>query len=206
MDGWRSGKRICSASSWDGLTQLAVLGVCFAAGALGGFFFSAAAGERQELADYLQRYFQMTASGEWTAPSLLASAWELFRWPLAALLLGLTALGAVGLPLLLAARGFILSFSAATFVRLFGLPGLGAAAAAFGLTAVIAVPVLFAVSQNAFRQSLARLSGNAPSPAPWSQRLMAQAPCLGLLILAVTLQQTVMPALLTAVCARLFVP
>lgn len=172
---------------------------------MGGFFFSAVAGERQELVDYLQRYFQVTGSGEGAAPSLLASAWELFRWPLAALLLGFTALGAVGLPVLMAARGFMLSFAAATFARLFGLPGLAASVTSFGLTVLIAVPVLFVVSQNAFRQSLARLSGAAPS-STWSQQLMSQVPCMGLLILAVALQQTVMPALLTAVCARLFVP
>lgn len=173
---------------------------------MGGFFFSAVAGERQELVDYLQRYFQVTGSGEGAAPSLLASAWELFRWPLAALLLGFTALGAVGLPVLMAARGFMLSFAAATFARLFGLPGLAASVTSFGLTVLIAVPVLFVVSQNAFCQSLARLSGAAVPPSTWSQQLTSQVPCMGLLILAVALQQTVMPALLTAVCARLFVP
>ena len=39
---------------------------------------------------------------------------------LLALLLGFTALGLLGLPLLFAVRGFLLAFSIASFVRLFG--------------------------------------------------------------------------------------
>ena len=136
-------------------------------------------------------------------PSLWSSIWDLSRWPLAAFLLGSTALGAAGIPILLGARGFLLSFAAATFTRLFGLPGMAASLAAFGVSALVAVPVLFVVSADAFRQSLGRLSGER-SPA-WSQRVQALTPCAGLLVLAVALQQTVMPALFAAVCARLFI-
>lgn len=206
MEGRRTGKRIGSASTWDGLTRLAILAVCFALGALGGFFFSAANGQREELLDYLVRYFQLAGQGEGFEPSLLSSAWDLIRWPLAAVLLGLTALGTVGIPLLLAIRGFMLSFAAATFARLFGLPGVAASLASFGLTVLVAVPVLFMVSQDAFQQSLNRLSGSAPMSVPWSRRLSSLVPGLSLLILAVALQHTVMPALLTAVCAQLFTP
>ena len=190
------------AQAWDGLTQLAFLAVCFSVGALGGFFFSGWSGDNPELLDYLRRYFQMTGQGRGAEPSLWSSIWELTRWPLAAFLLGSTALGAAGLPLLLGARGFLLSYAAATLARLFGLSGAAASLAAFGATALVAVPVLFVVSADAFRQSLRRLAGER-SPA-WSQRLQALTPCAGLLVLAAALQQTLMPALLTAVCARLF--
>lgn len=198
----RMGSRIKSASAWDGLTQLAVLGVCFSAGALGGFFFSSGAGDSPELAEYLRRYFEMAGQGNGSEPVLWSSIWDLARWPLAAFLLGSTGLGTVGVPLLLGARGFLLAFSATAFVRLFGLPGAAASLAVFGVTALVSVPVLFVVSADAFHQSLSRLSGERP-PA-WSQRAQALTPCAGLLVLAVALQQTLMPALFTAVCARLF--
>lgn len=197
------GSRLRSAPAWDGLTHLMILGVCFAVGALGGFFFSVGSGDNPELLDYLRRYFQMAGQGDGVEPSLWSSIWDLARWPLAALLLGTTALGAVGVPVLLGARGFLLSFSAAAFARMFGLPGVAASMAAFGVTALIAVPVLFVVSADAFRQSLSRLSGERSLP--WSQRTRSLTPCAGLLVLAVALQQTLMPALLTAVCARLFI-
>lgn len=197
------GSRIKAAPAWDRLTQVAVLGVCFAAGALGGFFFSGWSGENPELLAYLRRYFEMAGRGSGVEPALLSSVWDLTRWPLAAFLLGASAFGTVGIPVLLAARSFLLSYSAAIFARLFGLSGIAASLAAFGVTALVAVPVLFVVSADAFRQSLGRLSGERPMS--WVQRAQALSPCAGLLILAVALQQTLMPALFTAVCARLFI-
>lgn len=199
----KMGNRFRSAPAWDGLTRLAFLSICFVVGALGGFFFSGLTGENPALLDYLNRYFQMVSQGNGVDPPLWSSIWDLVRWPLAAFLLGSTAFGIVGVPILLGIRGFLLSFAAATFVRLFGLPGMAVSLAAFGVTALVAVPVLFAVSADAFRQSQGRLSGERPPT--WSQRLQAFPPCAGLLVLAVALQQTVMPALLTTVCARLLI-
>lgn len=197
------GSQIKAAPSWDRLTQLAMLGACFVAGALAGFLFSGWSGDNPDLFDYLKRYFQMAGQGSEVEPTLLSSIWDLTRWPLAAFLLGGSALGVVGIPVLLAARGFLLSYSTAVFARLFGLSGVAASLTAFGVTALLAVPVLFVVSADAFRQSLGRLSGGRP--APWGQRTQALSPCGGLLVLAVALQQTLMPALLTAVCARMFI-
>lgn len=198
----RSGNRIRTTPTWDGLTQLIFLGICFAAGALSGFLFSGLGGDSSELLDYLHRYFQLAGQGNGADPSLWSSIWDLTRWPLAAFLLGSTAFGALGVPALLGVRGFLLAFSSTTFARLFGLPGMAVSLAAFGVTALVAVPVLFVVSADAFRQSLSRLSGER-APA-WNQRVQALTPCMGLLVLSIALQQTLMPALLTAVCARLF--
>ena len=199
----RTGKRIGADFSWDGLTRLAVLAICFGLGALGGFLFSALSGDSLELLDYLQQYFQSAGEGSGLEPSLGAVIWDLIRWPLAAFLLGLAPVGAVGVPVLMGTRGFLLAFAATTFARLFHLPGFAAALAAFGVTVLVAVPVLFVVAEDAFRQSLSRLPGAASAPAHWSERVQALAPCAGLLVLAVALQQTVMPALFSAVCARL---
>ena len=201
----RTGKRIRTDLAWDGLTRLAVLAICFGLGALGGFLFSALNGDSPELLDYLQQYFRSAGEGGGLEPSLLAVIWELLRWPLAAFLLGLVPAGAVGVPLLMGARGFLLSFAATTFARLFHLPGMAAALAAFGVTVLVAVPVLFVVAEDAFRQSLGRLPGAASAPAHWSDRARALAPCAGLLVLAAALQQAVMPALFSAVCARLLI-
>ena len=198
----RTGKRIGGAFSWDKLTRLAALSVCFGLGALGGFLFSALSGDSPELLDYLRQYFR-SAGGGGPEPSLGAVIWDVARWPLAAFLLGLTPVGVAGVPVLMGARGFLLAFAAATFARLFYLPGLAAALTAFGMTVLVAVPVLFAVAEDAFRQSLSRLPGAASAPESWRERAQALAPCAGLLVLAVALQQTVMPALFSAVCARL---
>ena len=199
----RTGKRIRAELSWDGLTRLAVLAICFGLGALGGFLFSALNGDSPELIVYLQQYFRSAGEGDGLEPSLAAVVWDLLRWPLAAFLLGLVPAGAVGVPLLMGARGFLLAFAATTFARLFYLPGLAAALAAFGVTVLVAVPVLFVVAEDAFRQSLCRLPGAASDPVGWGERVRALAPCVGLLVLAAALQRTVMPVLFSAVCARL---
>ena len=201
----RTGKRNRAELSWDGLTRLAVLAVCFGLGALGGFLFSALSGDSPELLDYLRLYFRSAGEDGGLDPSLAAVVWDLLRWPLAAFLLGLVPFGAIGIPLLMGARGFLLAFAATTFARLFHLPGLAAALAAFGVTVLVAVPVLFVVAEDAFRQSLSRLPGAASAPAHWSERARALAPCAGLLVLAAALQRTVMPALFSAVCARLLI-
>ena len=201
----KTGRQIGADFSWDGLTRLAVLSVCFGLGALGGFLFSALSGDSPELLDYLRQYFQSASEGGGLELSLGAVIWDLVRWPLMVFLLGLIPAGAVGVPLLMGARGFLLAFAATTFARLFHLPGLAAALTAFGVTVLVAVPVLFVVAEDAFRQSLSRLPGAVSVPVHWSERARALAPCAGLLVLAVALQQTVMPALFSAVCARLLI-
>lgn len=197
------GDRIKSAPVWDGLTQLAVLGVCFVVGALAGAFCSGWSGDDPVLLDHLRRYFQLAGQRDGLEPALWSSIWDMVRWPLAAFLLGSTAAGTLGIPILMGARGFLLAFSATKLVRLFGLPGMAVSLAAFGATVLVAVPVLFVVSADAFRQSLGRLRGERPPS--WERRTQALAPCAGLLTLAVALQQTLMPALFTAVCAHLFI-
>lgn len=199
----RMGSRLKATPIRAGLTQLAILGICFMVGGLVGFLFSGWGGDNPELLDYLRHYFKTVSQGGWAGPSLWLSIWELTRWPLAAFLLGSTAFGVLGLPILLGTRGFLLTFSTATFARLFGLPGIMASLAVFGITVFVTVPVLFAVSFDAFGQSLGRLAGERP-PA-WSQRTQTLSLCVGLLALAVALQQTLMPVLFTAVCTRLFI-
>lgn len=198
-------KRIGSASSWDGLTQLIIVAICFAVGSVSGFLFSVSGGENPELLDYLQQYFRLMGAENGFEPPLLDTIWDLVRWPLAAFLLGLTPVGAVGVPLIMGGRGFLLSYAATTFVRLFHLPGMVVVLAVFGVTVFLAVPTLFVVAADAFRQSLNRLPGAMSSPVHWTQRARALAPCAGLLTLAVALQQTVMPVLFSTVCTQLLI-
>lgn len=199
----RAVERVKQLSRWDGLTATALLGVCFFAGTLAGFLFSCLGGESGELRGYLLGCFRLAGSGRSPDVSLLAVVWEVLRWPLLVFLLSFTALGAVGIPVVLAARGFVLSYAAATFGRLFGLEGFAASLAAFGVTALLSVPVLFVAACDAFRCSLGRLS-HEPRPVPLTDRLAVLGPCGVLLALTAALQWAVTPALLTAVCARLF--
>ena len=123
---------------------LAVLGGCFFLGGGAGCLF-AALSEGQgalELSAYLEDYLLLAEEGG-VSCGLWAVLWNRFQVLLAALVLGATPFGAVGLPILLGVQGFFLSFSAGCFCRVFGGAGLLPAFVLFGLPALMWVPALF---------------------------------------------------------------
>lgn len=189
-------------SPWDGLWQLGVLSGFFLLGACGGFLFSAGGGGSEPLQRWLETQFRLYAAGDGPAPSVPAVLWDVFRWPAAAFVLRFTALGAVGVPILMAARGFLLSFSAMVFVQLFGFPGAAAAMVLFSVTVLLVIPVLFVVADNSFARSLVRLKTGNP-PAMGQEPVAALFP-VGILALAAGLQITVIPVWFAALCAFLF--
>lgn len=191
-------------SGWDGLFCLVVLGGSFSAGALCGFLLAAFGQTSAQLSDYLRAYFQMAGSTGGLELSLWSVVWDLVRWPLFVAAMRFTALGIVGIPAVMLVRGFLLSYAAATFSRLFGGGGAVAALAVFGITVLLAVPVLFVAAQDSFQAALARRTGAPTAQVQPENRLTALSVCVGLLVLAAALQRTVMPALLSAVCARFF--
>ena len=198
----RVGRRSRRTSPWDGLWQLGLLSGCFLLGACGGFLFSAGAGGSGELQRWLESQFQRYAAGDASSPSIPAVLWDTFRWPAAAFLLRFTALGAVGVPILMAARGFLLSYTAMVFVQMFGFPGAAAAMVLFSVTGLLVIPALFVLADSSFTQSLGRLrTGEAPQLR--AQPIAALFP-LGILALAAVLQIIVIPAMFTVVCAFLY--
>ncbi len=195
-------RRSKQTSPWDGLWQLGVLSGCFLLGACGGFLFSAGTGSSGELQRWLETRFRLYAAGEGPAPNVPAVLWDVFRWPAAAFALRFTALGAVGVPILMAARGFLLSFTAMVFVQMFGFPGAAAVLVLFSVTVLLVIPVLFVVADNSFARSVDCLK-TGTAPAMRSPIIAALFP-LGILALAACLQITVIPVWFAALCAFLF--
>ena len=97
---------------------LLVLSAVFLLGGGLGCLFAALANEAgaQELADYLADYLSLALDGR-LPRGLWVVLWRQLKYLLAALVLGLTALGVVGLPLLFGAQGFAFTFSVACFCR-----------------------------------------------------------------------------------------
>ena len=118
------GKRLRMAAP----SQMAVAGLILGAAFLvGGVAGCLAAGwmdgeGAQALSGYLTSYFRYAAE-ETPAPGFWNAVWEQFRFLLAAFVLGFTAIGVVGLPVLFGVRGFLFSFSAGCFYRLLGPEG-----------------------------------------------------------------------------------
>lgn len=191
------------------LSALCVVSVCFAAGGLLGWVLAAqvGGGGNDSLTAYLQSYLAAAQSGQAAAPDLLSVLWETLRWPLFTFFMSFTALGVLGIPVLFAMRGFLLSFAVSSFVRMFGGAGGVLAFFAFGLTGLVAVPVLFVLGTQGFMAARAlavRYLGDAKRPLPFGQVYFLRCGiCAAALTLCVLLEYFAVPALLRSV-AELF--
>lgn len=204
----RSGKSAQGRNISDGLILMAILFLCFLGAGVAGCLAVAGAGEGgvSSLSSYLHNYCRLVSGDAAVLPSVWSVAWELCRWPLLTFLLGFTALGAVAVPAVFCVRGFLLAYSVASFVRVFGPVGVLAAFAVFGMTALAAVPALFCVGLLSFQTSLrlaAGVLGGRQGGVISKERLIGLAPCAGMLVLAVFLQWSVMPQLLSAISGAL---
>ena len=185
------------------LVPLAALSACFLLGGALGAVFGGLMSETsaQELADYLSTYFTLAREGGVTV-EFWSVAWEQFRLLIAVILLGLTALGAAGIPLLFGVRGFLLAFSVSGLCRVFGAAGLVPALFLFGLPAFFWAPILFLTGGQCLNGAwvlLRRLLLESREPLPFTSAYWGR---LGLwaaaMMVCVMLEYLAAPVLLSA--------
>jgi len=151
---WSGVWHISLGEYWSGLV---VLGSVFALGGLLGCLMASWVGGDGSagLADYIRSFLQAAQEEYTEPPAVLPLLWEQARYPLAVIVLGFTALGAVAIPLLFGLRSFFLSFAISAFVRMFGGDGIVLSLILFGLSGVVSVPVLFVLGAQGWQMSLA---------------------------------------------------
>lgn len=180
---------------------LAVLAIAFLIGGVAGCILDALAGGAgvEELSRYLVDYLTLTRDGQ-LSRNLWPVLWGQVKYLLAALLLGLTALGLAGFSVLFAVRGFFLSFPVACFCRVFGNRGLFPAFILFGLPALLWAPALFLMGVSGFlsaQQLLRRYLGEGRGGLPLSGAYWCRAGlCVGLALATGLLEYWVVPVLL----------
>ncbi len=156
------------------------------------------------LQEYLKTYLTL-AEGNAVEVHFGEAVWEQVRFPLAVLLLGFTAIGVVGIPMLFALRGFVFAFCVSCFCRLFGMPGLVPAIFLFGLPALVWAPALFVLGIQAMGGSysmLRRCMGDSQCPAFFDGNYWLRCALCGSAVAAcVALEYWVFPALVGA-CAQ----
>lgn len=190
---------------------LLVLGVCFLLGTVAGCLWAGGVAENggETLAAYIEGYLSAARSGTLTVPSVFSVLYESFRWPVLTVLLAFTAAGVLGIPILFAVRGFLLSFAVASFVRVLGGAGSILAFLLFGLTGLMTVPVLFVLGTQGFTACCvlaSRLLGERrKSVCVVYGRVyfLRCGLCAAALLFCVFLEQTIVPSLL-AVLAGTF--
>ena len=93
------------------------------------------------------------------SPALVEVIWKTFRWPLGAFLLGLSAAGLVGIPVLCFLRGFFLAFSVGAFALALGVKGVLLSFLVVGVPCLLSLPGFFL----ACTQGLCKASGGEVS-------------------------------------------
>ena len=185
------------------LPALIIVSASFLLGGLAGCLMSTFVGGagQESLRAYLESFLSMAQNGGAAAPALTVQLWDILRWPVLALLLGFTALGMLGMPLLFAVRGFLLAFSIAAFVRIFGSAGCLLAFLIFGVGGGFSVPALFVLGVQglgAARTLASRFLGEGKAPSPYGRAYFLRCGgCAAALCVCVVLERFAVPALVS---------
>lgn len=124
---------------------LLVLGSSFFAGGLLGLLAASWLGEVScgELDRFFRSYIEVIPDASCTWSGFFRTLWYFTRIPLLLLLTGFSALGVLVIPASLLWKGFSFSFAVSALAKLYGVPGLAAAAVCFGLADLVFIPLLF---------------------------------------------------------------
>jgi len=144
----------------EGTPALVVTAAFFALGGLAGAMLALSAVEdgADALRIYLEQFLTAAQNGALSAPDLPQLIWRCLRWPLAAFLLGASAWGLLGIPLLCGLRGFFLGFSVGAFAHAYGRSGLAVAFLLQGLPGLLAVPAFFLLAVQSLSTAWSLLS------------------------------------------------
>lgn len=188
---------------------LAATSICFFLGGLAGFLLAAnvGGGGTDSLSAYIRGFLDAAGAGATSAPSLLLLIWEVFRWPLFTVVLGFTALGLVGIPVLFAVRGFLLSFAISSFVHLLGGVGCLLALLVFGVSGLVSVPALFVLGVQglaAARSLAGKVLGEGRRSSPFGKAYFLRCGlCAGAFCVCILLEYLAVPALVAGMAGLL---
>lgn len=198
----RNIKHVLDGSKGGMPSALWVVSIAFSIGIFAGCLLASqvGGGGSDSLTVYLKNYLLSVKSGELTSPSLLPLIWEVFRWPILAVFLGLTPLGLVAVPALFLLRGFLLAFSIGSLYRMLATQGLLLSFLISGVSGMIAIPVLFILGvQSMMAARMLTGRGN-----PYGRRyFMRLAACAVALLFCVILERFAVPPLLIAAASNL---
>ena len=187
------------------LPALVVVSAAFALGGVLGCGLAAqvGGGGGDMLHAYVTGYLTAARAGEAAPPHMLSVVWSTIRWPVFAVLMGFTGLGLLGIPVLFSIRGFLLSFAITSFVRMFGGVGGVLAFLTFGVTGLVAIPVLFVLGVQglaAARLLAGQCLGDGKRSLPFGRSYWVRCGlCSAALCLCALLEYAAVPALVRLV-------
>lgn len=164
----RTGTGIWWSPATEGTPALVATAAFFALGGLTGCLLAFRVTDvgADAMTAYIERFLTVAQAGGLTVPALPELLWRALRWFLVAFLLGFSALGVLGVPILCSARGFLLAFSIASFAQAYGRDGLAAAFFLLGVPGLLSVPAFMLMATQGFSAAcaLAGRSGRREGP------------------------------------------
>ena len=155
------------------------------------------------ITDNIRQFLVAVRAETLQGPGLLATVWNVIRWPLLVVILSFFALGTIGIPVLFFVRGVLLSFCISALLAALGSGGMLLAVMLLGMGSLLTIPVLFVLGTQGFSASLAvrnERAGRMHHPSMPSRLCLAV--CI-VFLLGGVLWEGALPTLLT-VAANLF--
>ena len=194
------GKGVRGGVLYFGAEMLPLLGlaVCFLLGALAGKYAARweLLGSTAVLQTALDSFVLRIRQGEVLRASLGGTLFSYYKYPVLALLLGLTAAGSVLLPAAAFYQGFAFSFAVCTFLRAVPEGGLLMALPLFGLRCAVTLPCFFFLAGGALRRCARKALGRKDVPMRGMGRRCAL--CFAILLLGALLEYLCLPPFLSA--------
>ncbi len=191
------------------VSALVVTAVFFALGGLAGCLIALGTEEAgsEALRAYLDQFLSVAQAGCLAQPAEMDLLWRDLRWPLAAFLLGFTALGLIALPALASLRGFFLAFSIASFVKAYGRRGSMVAFLLLGLPGALYVPAFFLLTTQSLAAacSLAgRTAGQGRRTLPYHREYFFRCGlCAVAVFIGILLERYLVPILLAGLAGSI---
>jgi len=180
----------------DELFSPVLLGAVFVLGGFSGFLIARFGTHDGRIASYLLDYFSAVGGAEGLRVNFLSVGWDIVRWPLIVMLLGMSRAALIAVPALIFLRALLLSHAITVFTVLFHLKGLLIALTVFGLSAFLVFPAIYAIGCDSMRFHGAGLFEK--------EKLPTLLCCVICVCTAAVLQWSMIPTAVIAVCHRFF--
>lgn len=190
----------------EGTPALVATAAFFTLGGLVGCLtaFRVTAAGAEAMAAYLDRFLTVAQAGGLNVPALPELLWRSVRWPLAAFLLGFSALGVLGIPVLCSARGFFLAFSVAAFARAYEIKGLAVAFFLLGVPGFLSVPAFFVLTAQSFSAAISLAGRTGRREGPFCREYLFRCGvCAAAMCVSLLLERYLVPVLVSGAAALL---
>lgn len=190
----------------EGTPALVVTAAFFTFGGLAGSFLAFRMSDvgLDAMAEYLERFLAVAQAAELQVPALPEILWRDLRWPLAAILLGFSAMGLFGIPVLSAMRGFFLSFSIACFAMSYGYDGLAAAFFLLGIPGIFSIPAFMLLATQSFSTAYALAGRSGRRELPFGrEHFLRCGVCAAAVGISLLLERYLVPALIAGAAGAL---